>query len=86
MKVRIAYYRGMFLSTIEDYAIKVNGEAIPREDIRVSEESRNRQTELPIVDDSVPVRRGSTQRVSSISASTGIAPRFTTAAATDAHM
>jgi hypothetical protein len=36
MKVRIAYYRGMFLSTIEDYAIKVNGEAIPREDIGFS--------------------------------------------------
>jgi len=34
--VRIGYYRGMPLSSLEDYAVTVDGQSIPREDIRFS--------------------------------------------------
>ena len=34
--VRIGYYRGMPLSSLEDYAVTVDGQKVPREDIRFS--------------------------------------------------
>jgi hypothetical protein len=34
IQARIAYYRGMFLSMLEDYAVSIDGEAFPREAIR----------------------------------------------------
>lgn len=36
LHVRIGYYRGMPLSSLEDYAVSVDGQKIPREDIRFS--------------------------------------------------
>ena len=36
LQARIAYYRGMFLSMLEDYAVSVDGEAFPREAIKFS--------------------------------------------------
>lgn len=36
IRVRIGYYRGMPLSALEDYAVAVDGQKIPREDIRFS--------------------------------------------------
>jgi hypothetical protein len=36
LQARIAYYRGMFLSMLEDYAVSVDGEVFPREAIKFS--------------------------------------------------
>src|ERR1700677_672172 len=36
LQARIAYYRGMFLSMLEDYAVSVDGEAFPRAAIKFS--------------------------------------------------
>lgn len=38
---RLPYYRGLGLSMIEDVAVTIDGEAIPRENIRVSLRGRN---------------------------------------------
>ena len=48
IRVRIAYYRGVPLSSLEDYAVTVDGEAIPRERISFSVEGRSFPlTDLP---------------------------------------
>jgi hypothetical protein len=38
---RLPYYRGLGLSMIEDIAVSVDGEAVPREDIRFSVRGRS---------------------------------------------
>ncbi len=50
IQVRIAYYRGVPLSSLEDYAVRVDGEAIPPEHIRFSVEGRSFPlTDLPTI-------------------------------------
>lgn len=52
IQVRIAYYRGVPLSSVEDYAVVIDGEAIPRERIHFSVEGRSfALTDLPHVTD-----------------------------------
>jgi hypothetical protein len=36
LQARIAYYRGMFLSNVEDYSVSADGEAFPRGAIKFS--------------------------------------------------
>jgi uncharacterized protein DUF6379 len=36
IQVRIGYYRGMPLSSVEDYAVTVDGQAVPRDQVRFS--------------------------------------------------
>ena len=40
LQARIAYYRGMFLSNVEDYAVSVDGESFPRQAIKFSVKGR----------------------------------------------
>ncbi|HVB33464.1 MAG TPA: DUF6379 domain-containing protein [Patescibacteria group bacterium] len=65
LRVRSAYYRGVYLSLVEDFEITVDGETFPRDRIRfaIGEKSYTLDELAPITDQRWPFRQPATLTV-----------------------